>query len=182
MCTAIQWPKLETPRLALRELSPDDAIRIAGLANDYDIVRMTTSMPWPFGRADAERFVERACEGDPEREAFFAIETPDDGLIGVIGLDPCEVAEAGVEAPEIGYWVGRPYWRRGYATDAALMVLTWAEAAWGRRFVVAGHFADNPASGAVLVKAGFLYTGEVRSRFSRARGEAAATRMMVRLA
>jgi len=53
---------------------------------------------------------------------------------------------------------------------------------FGVRAVIAGHFADNAASGRVLEKCGFLYTGEVRQRFSLARGEEAATRMMVWLA
>ena len=52
----------------------------------------------------------------------------------------------------------------------------------GRRALVAGHFSDNPASGRVLEKAGFLYTGEVRKGFSRARGTHADTRRMVWLA
>ena len=47
---------------------------------------------------------------------------------------------------------------------------------------MAGHFTDNPASGRVLEKAGFLYTGAVRSGFSKARGGDARTRRMVWLA
>jgi len=54
---------------------------------------------------------------------------------------------------------------------------------WRRNVVVAGHFADNPASGQVLCKAGFLYTGDVERRASRSRGGAEVpTRMMVWLA
>ena len=82
----------------------------------------------------------------------------------------------------MGYWIGRPYWGQGYATEAATAALAWAGAGWGKRLVVSGHFADNPASGRVLEKAGFLYTGVVEPRHSKARGEAAATRMMVWLA
>jgi RimJ/RimL family protein N-acetyltransferase len=63
-----------------------------------------------------------------------------------------------------------------------MAVLSWAREVWGRRAVVSGHFADNPASGRVLEKAGFLYTGEVQPRHSTARGEVAPTRMMVWLA
>jgi RimJ/RimL family protein N-acetyltransferase len=83
---------------------------------------------------------------------------------------------------EIGYWLGRPFWGRGLMTDAVVAALAWVGGAWGRRFVMAGHFADNPASGQVLIKTGFLYTGEVLSRFSIARGEESPTRMMVWLA
>jgi RimJ/RimL family protein N-acetyltransferase len=67
-------------------------------------------------------------------------------------------------------------------TEALEAALAWAGGAWGKRFVMAGHFADNTDSGRVLVKVGFLYTGEVLPRFSTARGEEAATRMMVWLA
>ena len=66
--------------------------------------------------------------------------------------------------------------------SAVRAAMDWAAHGWARRFIVSGHFADNEASGRVLVKAGFLYTGEIRWRFSLARGEAAATRMMVWLA
>ena len=84
--------------------------------------------------------------------------------------------------PEMGYWLGRPYWGQGYATEVAERALVWANRDWGRRYVMAGHFADNPASGQVLSKAGFLYTGEVRQLPSVARGGEVPARMMVWLA
>ena len=85
-------------------------------------------------------------------------------------------------APETGYWIGRPFWGRGFATEALEGALVWAGKRWKRRALMAGHFADNPVSGRVLEKAGFLYTGETRPRFSLSRGEAVDTRMMVWLA
>jgi RimJ/RimL family protein N-acetyltransferase len=169
-------PSLNTARLALRPPRREDAPRMAELANDFDIARMTGRIPHPFAVEDAEAFIARVERRDAGREAVFAIEHQDDGLLGVLGLHP---SPAG---PEIGYWLGRPFWGRGYATEAVGGALAWARADWGRRFVVAGHFADNPTSGQVLIKAGFLYTGDVAARFSLARGEAAATRMMVWLA
>ena len=83
---------------------------------------------------------------------------------------------------ELGYWLGRPYWGKGLATEAVRGAMTWAQGDWGRRLILAGHFADNEASGRVLSKCGFLYTGEVQRRFSRARSADAATRMMVWIA
>ena len=70
----------------------------------------------------------------------------------------------------------------GRPTEALEGALVWASRRWKRRALVAGHFADNPASGRVLEKAGFLYTGETRPAFSQARGAVADTRMMVWLA
>lgn len=172
-----QVPRIETRRLVLRAPRAADIDRIAALADDFDIARMTACMPHPYRRADAEAFVARAQALDPAREAAFAIELDGEGVVGAIGLSP-----AGPYGPEIGYWVGRPYWRRGLASEAAAATLAWAGGAWRRRAVVAGYFADNPASARVLERAGFLHTGEVRRRHSMARGGAAETRMMVWLA
>jgi RimJ/RimL family protein N-acetyltransferase len=170
-------PSLRTVRLDLRPLAMGDAPRLAALANDFDVVGMTGSMPYPYTLADAEAFVRHAGDADPSREAMFVIELPGEGPIGTVGLDP-----DGVLSIEVGYWLGRPYWDRGYATEALTAVLAWARDGWGRRCVTARHFADNPASGAVLIKAGFLYTGRVGPGPCRARGEDVPTRWMVWLA
>jgi RimJ/RimL family protein N-acetyltransferase len=170
-------PILATSRLILRSPVAEDAPRIAELASDPGVARMTTSIPYPLAREQAEGFLERMEARDPAREEIFAIDLPGEGLIGLIGFHPGERP-----APEMGYWLGRTYWGRGYATEAARSALAWVRDHWKKRYVVAGYFADNPASGEVLVKAGFLYTGEIEFRYSMARDAEAATRMMVWLA
>ena len=170
-------PEITTDRLRLRATQPDDALRIARLANDPDVGRMTTRMPYPYDLGDAETFLARASENDQAKEAVFAIERAGCGLVGLLGFHPNAQGRT-----EIGYWLGRPHWAKGYATEAVRAALVWAREGWLRRLVVAGHFADNAASGAVLCKAGFLYTGEVQSHYSLARGGPAPTRMMVWLA
>lgn len=177
MCVIETSPVVETRRLLLRAPGPQDIPAIARLANDPDIARMTCRMPHPFGQGDAEDFVVQVAAQDPARAATFLIEHEDQGLVGVIGM----FEDADV-APETGYWIGRPFWGRGFATEALEGALVWAGKRWKRRALMAGHFADNPASGRVLEKAGFLYTGETRKRFSKARGEPVDTRMMVWLA
>jgi RimJ/RimL family protein N-acetyltransferase len=154
-----------------------DAKRIATLADDLDIARMTTRLPHPYTQADAEAFLSRMQAVDLAREIAFVIDHGEDGPVGVVGLHP-----TGAIGPEIGYWIGRPYWGQGIATEAASAALVWAGKDWGRRVVMSGHFADNPASGRVLEKVGFLYTGEVQPRMSTARAAVTPTRMMVWLA
>ncbi len=177
MCVIDISPVIETRRLKLRAPEVRDLDRIQAMATDYDIARMTLRMPHPFTAADAKAFLERTVSQDRSRENTFVIELEGEGAVGAIGLfhdaDPY---------PELGYWIGRPYWGRGLATEAADGALLWAARSWRKRAVAAGHFSDNPASGRVLEKAGFLYTGEVRTKHSRARGEPADVRMMVWLA
>jgi len=177
MCVIEISPRIETRRLALRAPEDRDAARIAALADDYEIAKMTSRMPHPYGVADAREFVARAAAQDPRRDNTFLIEHEDEGVVGCIGFfhdaDP---------VPEVGYWVGRPFWGRGFAGEALTGALDWARRSWGKRAVVAGHFEDNPASGRVLARAGFLYTGEVRTMPSRARGEPVRTRRMIWLA
>jgi len=171
-------PGLATARLTLRSPVAADAARIAELASDIGVARMTTSIPYPLTIAQqASSFLERMEARDPAREAIFAIDLPGEGLIGLLGFHPNDGP-----APEVGYWLGRAFWGKGYATEALKAALVWARDPWNKRFIVAGYFADNPASGEVLIKAGFLYTGEVQWRWSMARDDEAATRMMVWLA
>jgi RimJ/RimL family protein N-acetyltransferase len=177
MCVIEPTPVLETRRLVLRAPGARDIPRLAAFANDPLISRMTLRMPHPYGVADAEAFVLQVAAQDPVRARTFLIEHEDQGPVGVIGL-----FEDADPAPEVGYWIARPFWGRGFATEALQGATTWASKALKCRALMAGHFSDNPASGRVLEKAGFLYTGEVRRGFSRARGAQAETRRMVWLA
>jgi RimJ/RimL family protein N-acetyltransferase len=151
--------------------------RAIPLINDFDIARMTARIPHPYGEAEAAAFRQILEQRDGARDSLLQIETHDGELIGAVGTDRREGP-----FPEIGYWIARRHWGRGYATEAATAVRDWARRAFGCRAVIAGHFADNAASGRVLIKCGFLYTGEVRQRFSMARGCEVETRMMVWLA
>lgn len=169
--------RLQTSRLVLRPVAPADAAPMTPLAADAGVARMTTSIPHPFNQDMAEGFIARKRAADHAREVVLAIERADGVFMGVLGIHPTDG-----RAPELGYWIGRPFWGAGYMTEAVTAALVWARDSWGRRVLTSGHFADNDASGRVLAKAGFLYTGEVEPRFSVARGEEAATRMMVWLA
>lgn len=170
-------PVLETPRLQLRPLSLSDAPRIAALCADFEVARTTARIPHPYTLVDAEAFLASGETLDPDREARFALDHPDEGLVGILSF-------FGEPAPatEIGYWLGRPYWGAGLMTEAVTAALTWAARDWGRTHVRAWRLDENPASDAVLVKAGFLYTGERRQTFVTSRGEALPSRGMIWLA
>jgi RimJ/RimL family protein N-acetyltransferase len=176
-CAIEVTPTLATERLLLRGAVAADAVRLAELCNDPAVAHQTASLPYPYGRWDAEAFVKAAAACDWDRQPGFVIEHRNFGVVGAIGFKP-----GAHRRPELGYWLGRPFWNRGYATEACRAALDWARRDWRKAVVVAGHFADNPAAGQVLCKAGFLYTGDVEPRWSLARGGPVPTRMMVWLA
>ncbi len=178
MCAALSAAELDqsitTDRLLLRPPTMDDAWRIADLANDYGVASMTSNIPHPYRYEDASAFLSGPRAKPLSQSRLFAIEHRAFGVIGMIGLTRKDKF-----ATELGYWLGRTFWGRGLATEAADAVTAWAFDVWGRRVILASHFADNPASGRVLIKTGFLYTGEVRPLYSVSRGEAASARMMI---
>ena len=148
-------------RLFLRPAFPEDwgAIHSAIGADDR-IVRNLARAPWPYGEADAREF---AAMPQDLRLPHFLVTLPGVGVIGSAGL-----GENAGEA-ELGYWIAREYWGQGYATEAARAVLRIARTL-GHKRLTAGHFADNPASGRVLRKLGFVPTGRITQRHSCARG------------
>src|SRR5580693_9877626 len=103
-------PVLATARLVLRAPRRSDAKAIAALANDRRIAANTARIPHPYGVDDAEQFI--ASVNKREGEACFVI-TLDGAPIGVCSIDLRE------DGPEMGYWLGVPYWGRGFATEAA---------------------------------------------------------------
>ena len=162
---------LETERLILRPLEFADAARIARFTSDPEVARMVGAIPLPHPRICVEGWILIMKARQPlGTDHVFGVELPGEGLIGCVGAHE---RRGGVI--EVGYWFARPYWGCGYATEATRAV---AQAARDLGRVMAAHFVDNPASGRVLEKVGFAYTGEIEQRFSLARGEKVDTRLM----
>lgn len=153
-----------TPRLLLRPGWMEDAPALTQAIGDPAILRNLTRAPSPYAMADAQAFL--ALPQDPCLPRLLAF-TRTHGAPRLIG--GCGVARAQDGTPELGYWIARPYWGLGFATEAARAVLGMAQAN-GIRAIRAAHFADNRASGNVLRKLGFRYTGRVESCFNPARG------------
>jgi RimJ/RimL family protein N-acetyltransferase len=127
--------------------------------SDYDVSKMTSRIPHPYGEADAEAFVAAGKDGNH----IFVIQRKTDGLfMGMTGLHPAD-------GYEFGYWLGKPFWGLGYATEAAARLVQFAFEQLGQGFVQAGWFHDNPASGHVLAKLGARHNGS-KMRDCRARG------------
>lgn len=154
-----------TERLLLRPSWPEDADELQAAIADEGIVRNLASAPWPYTEEEAVRFA--TTNHDENYPAFLLMLRTDSSprLIGACGL-----GEHNGQA-ELGYWIARPYWGLGFASEAGRAVLGIAKAI-GHQKLVAGHFIDNPASGRVLRKLGFQPTGITEERHSKGRGTA----------
>jgi RimJ/RimL family protein N-acetyltransferase len=145
-------PVLETERLTLRAPHLEDAKTIATIANDRRIAENTLRIPHPYTLKDAEEFI--ASTNVRANDATFVIALRDGTLIGMAGFD-----FRGEAAPELGYWLGIPYWGNGYATEAARAVIDFAFDDCGHEALLAGARVANPASRRVLEKCGFQWAG-----------------------
>ena len=142
-------PVIRTQRLILRPLIQADAARVAELAGDWDVARMTARVPYPYTLIDADHWIRSIGDGEYVRGIEF-----DGQLVGACGY---VVDSSG--AAEIGYWIGKPYWGRGIATEAGRAIVAYCLRAEGFKRLVCCHFTDNPASGRVIRKLGFRLIG-----------------------
>jgi RimJ/RimL family protein N-acetyltransferase len=161
-----------TPRLLLRPGFPEDAPALASAIADEAIVRNLTGPPWPFRMRDAEAYLARAQ--DPVLPCLLIVERTE-GSPQLIG--ECGLARRPSGAVELGYWITRARWGRGYATEACTALVDIARTL-GLPSLEGSHFIDNPASARVLEKLGFEPLGIVAPRMSCARGEEVPARLM----
>jgi RimJ/RimL family protein N-acetyltransferase len=152
-----------TERLLLRPSWPEDAGELHQAIADEGIVRNLARAPWPYTAEDAVR---SATEEHDAHFPSFLMMLRTNGAPRLIGA--CGIGSLNGE-PELGYWIGRPYWGLGFATEASRAVIEIAKTI-GHRKLVASHFTDNPASGNVLRKLGFQSTGNTALRHSNGRG------------
>jgi RimJ/RimL family protein N-acetyltransferase len=145
-------PVLETPRLVLRAPRLEDAKAITGLINDRRIAENTARIPHPYSLADARAFLDEVSRTADAPN--FLITLGDGTVIGGCGIVPL-----GGPDPELGYWIGVPYWGRGYATEAARALIDHAFGALGCERLAGRARVSNPASRRVLEKCGFQWTG-----------------------
>ncbi len=145
---------LETSRLVLRPYRAEDAPAIESMADNWNVARMLGRMPHPYPKGGALEWMASHDDCRTARTGFpFAI-TRENIFIGGIGLD-----RHGGDAFEFGYWLGEPYWKQGFATEAGRAVVRFGFETLSLPCVTAGHFVENEASARVLAKLGFRYIG-----------------------
>lgn len=148
----------------LRQFVLSDAKDVQRLAGTEEVAT-GTFLPHPYEDGVAEQWIasqEQNCEAG--KSVHFAIVLASDHkLLGSIGL---EIASAHQHA-RLGYWIGVPYWNRGYGTEAVRAVLAYGFTQLQLHRIYSPHFLGNPASGRVLQKVGMRYEGRMREHYVR---------------
>ncbi len=155
-----------TPRLFLRPLWLEDATAVHALISDWDIVSKLARAPWPYTPYDARVFADYAERAaDAGTDMVLAIcQRPSLDLIGCMGATPTESGSR-----ELGYWLGKAYWGHGFVSEAAGAVVCGLFESLRVPVLTSGYHLDNPTSGRVLAKLGFVPTGQTLE-MCRARG------------
>lgn len=152
-------PTLMTDRLVLRPFGAEDAAWAEALVSDKEIAKMTSSIPHPYPKGGALSWIaSQAREFADGKAISFAITLDGEG-VGTISLMDIKSDH---RRAELGYWIGKPFWGNGYATEAAKAVIAFAFEELNLLRVHARHMTQNPASGRVMEKCGMVKEGVMR--------------------
>jgi len=163
MAPNLSQPVLETQRLTLRPFTLADAPAVQKQAGAREVASTTLNVPHPYEDGMAEAWISSHAPGfEAGDQATYAIVTRDDDqLVGAIGLMINRAHARG----ELGYWIGVPFWNRGYATEAARAVLRFGFEELELNRISAIHLVRNPPSGRVMEKSGMRHEGILRQHF-----------------
>ncbi|NHQ87234.1 GNAT family N-acetyltransferase [Iodobacter sp. HSC-16F04] len=153
-------PTLETPRLILSPFSFDDAPAVQSLASDFAIADTTLTIPHPYTDGAAASWIASSASlWLVQQTLALAIRRKEDGaLLGAISLfDILPEHRA-----ELGYWIGKPFWGKGYASEAGHAILEFGFNELKLQRIYAEHLTRNPASGRVMEKIGLKQEGILR--------------------
>jgi [ribosomal protein S5]-alanine N-acetyltransferase len=152
---------LETERLQLRPYTESDIPELLPLIGAREVAATTLRIPHPYTEQDARQFIAGL---DLNEKVWLGIWARTDGpLIGGVGL----ALNRQHQNAELGYWIGVPFWGKGYATEAAREMLRHGFEDIGLHRIFASHFKGNSASGRVLTKLGMRYEGSQREHVSK---------------
>ena len=153
----MKLPELRTERLVLRAFETADASRVQELAGSREVALNTKNIPHPYPPGAAQEWIASQNEKLAQGHHNFAI---DDGeLVGCIGLR----VQNELERAEIGYWIGKPFWGRGYATEAAAAIIRYGFEDLNLHRIYAGYFSPrNEKSARVMIKNEMKYEGTLR--------------------
>jgi len=153
-------PTIQTPRLIMRPFTAKDADEVHRIVSEREIAHNTMHIPHPYPEGMAAEWIDRVVKRweTGESAVFAATERGAGRIVAAVGLE--------IEPPhrrgELGYWVAKPFWNCGYASEGARRVVEFGFRELGLHRISAHHYSRNPASGRVLQKIGMTWEGRMR--------------------
>ena len=146
---------LKTERLVIKSPEIDDKVELTQLINDYEVVKWLSNMPFPYRLEDAELFIEQSQEKILKHEIKTYMIFHNKKMIGGIAL-----RDFNEHSCELGYWLGKKYWSKGFATEAVGRLLELGFDELDLNEIYAAYKVGNEASKKVLEKSGFQFYRE----------------------
>ena len=148
--------EIKTDRLILKKpKSKQDILSIVSQIGDWEVVKWLAMVPYPYTYNDCESYLKESNNNELALNIFL-----DNQLIGGVGLHIHND-----NYYELGYWLGKDYWGKGYATESSKYLLEYALGKLDSPKIKSGYFIDNLPSGNVLKKLGFKEVG-IEKRYS----------------
>lgn len=153
----MKQPVIETLRLLLRPFDKKDAKVVQQLSGNKNVSDPTINIPYPYEAGMAEEWISKHSLSWKNRTSItYAItDRVSKKLLGTVAFVKINGSEA-----ELGYWIGEPYWGRGYCTEAAKALVEFAFVHFKIEKIVAEHLSSNPASGKVMEKIGLHHINQ----------------------
>lgn len=159
--------QLETDRLILRSLNEGDAKIIEELAGEYDVAKTTLNIPHPYPKGSAKVFIERSLRAEKSGEVYTyaIIDQVSNLFLGIIGIH----LDKAHDRAELGYWIGKPYWGKGYGTEAARAMLSFGFEILDVNKIYATAMTNNPGSWRIMEKIGMTHEGTLKQHTVRSK-------------
>lgn len=156
---------LQSQRLTLSIPTASDIPNIVQYAGHEKVADTTQNMPHPYKEKDAIFWINMAKEGlETQTHFIFGIRLKTtQELIGGIGITVNQSFDRG----ELGYWIGVPFWNKGYATEAVQLVLQFGFEQLALNKIYAVHLIGNDSSGKVMIKNGMIKEGELKEHYKK---------------
>lgn len=157
--------KYETNRLVLREIQLEDAPLVEKYASDDQLAKTTLNVPSPYPKGSAINYLTHTIESQKagKLRILAVILKETNALIGLMSIGINITFQRG----ELGYWIGRPYWGKGYGTEAARKILEIGFNELKLNKVFAKAFLSNPGSYRIMEKIGLKQEGMLKEHVYR---------------
>src|SRR5262245_28062814 len=153
---------ITTARLVLRLLRREDGPALLRLIDNWNVARWLTRVPWPYRAEDMTEFMETvALPRSAGTKPTFAIVLDGQPIGAIECTGQAAIKEQQNEGSDLGYWIGEPYWGRGYATEVVTALVDRAFAAPEAVVIRSAFFEGNAASWRVQEKLGFEFVNRV---------------------